>query len=374
MRIRTVRGTPYGLLRPLLVEQRREGRFFGGMRDLEPSVVLRGRSGTVCSVNFLTETVLVSGHAGLGKKEAPGSVMMWEIPSGRRLSSTVLNAGTVNTVRISDTRLMSQDRFGMLQVWDVAASGSELIEAARIATGCNTMCRCAPCPGGAGSEEEGSSFVAMPQACDGVDTGVSSELDVWDLRANKVSVQTGIGDDGNKHGMCMSLTLTGVPGEPGALLVRGCEDGSVGIFDLTAGRWRSNLILHKEAVLSVAMMAKNRRGLSGSADKTVAAFSVDVSNSDSEDGICQLQAMIDVGEKGVADIAVRSDEKIFGVASWDHRTRIYSMKKLEPLAILKYHKESTNALAFSPDNATMASASKDSTVAIWTVYPRSKPK
>ena len=122
----------------------------------------------------------------------------------------------------------------MMQLWDVAASGEHLVEAGRVSTGCNTMCRCAPCPGG--SEER--PLVAMPQACDGVDTGVSSELDVWDLRSNKVACQTGIGDDGSNHGMCMSLTMTGAPGESDAMLVRGCEDGSVGIFDLTAGRWR----------------------------------------------------------------------------------------------------------------------------------------
>jgi len=116
------------------------------------------------------------------------------------------------------------------------------------------------------------------------------------------------------------------------------------------------------------MVAKNRRGLSGSADRTVSAFSVDLGSPD-DGAICKRQAVIDIGEKVVADVVVRPDEKIFGIAGWDHRVRIYNMKKLQPLAILKYHKESANALAFSSDNATLASASKDSTVALWTIYP-----
>ena len=51
------------------------------------------------------------------------------------------------------------------------------------------------------------------------------------------------------------------------------------------------------------------------------------------------------------------------------RVRLYNMKKLKPLAVLKHHKGSVNTVAFSCDNATLASGSSDSTIALWSVYP-----
>ena len=282
---------------------------------------------------------------------------MWELPSGERREQVALDAGVVS-VATAGSRLLSQDREGSLRLWDVGGGG--FVESERLPTGCNTMCRCAV------REQDERLVAVMPQAVDGVDTGLSSELDLWDFRAATVAMRTEARDDAIKYGMVMALALTGMPGDRGAVLLRGCENGSVGVFDLTAGRWRANEALHAEAVLSIATAAKGRRGLSGSADKNVVAFSVDASE-EREDGVgvCRSQAVIDTGYKGVAEVALRPDEKIFGVAGWDHRVRLYGTRKLEPLAILKFHKESVNSVAFAPDNTTLASASKDGCVAVW---------
>jgi len=256
---------------------------------------------------------------------------------------------------VAGSQVVSQDREGSLQVWDVGGGG--LSESARVVTGCNTMCRCAV------REQEERLLVAMPQAVDGVDTGLSSEIDLWDFRADKVALRTDPGADATQYGMVMALAMTG------QCLLRGCENGAVGVFDLTAGRWRANESLHNEAVLTIATAANGNRGLSGSADNKVVAFSVNASK-ESDDSVCRSQAVIETSHKGVAEVAMRPDEKLFGVAGWDHRVRIYGTRKLEPLAILKFHKESVNSVAFSPDNSTLASASKDGAVAIWTgLYP-----
>ncbi|KAI7818075.1 hypothetical protein BC939DRAFT_522758 [Gamsiella multidivaricata] len=59
---------------------------------------------------------------------------------------------------------------------------------------------------------------------------------------------------------------------------------------------------------------------------------------------------------GIADIKIRSDNKIIGLAGWDGRIRVYSAKTLKPLAVLKHHRESLYCLAFAAVNSVESAA------------------
>lgn len=72
---------------------------------------------------------------------------------------------------------------------------------------------------------------------------------------------------------------------------------------------------------------------------------------------------------GFSSVRIRGDQRIFATAGWDHRVRIFHTRKLQPLAILKYHTESVFGLDFSPDNTLLASASKDRRLTLWSIYP-----
>ena len=80
---------------------------------------------------------------------------------------------------------------------------------------------------------------------------------------------------------------------------------------------------------------------------------------------------------GTSSIKIRGDNRIAITSHWDGTTRIYDMKKkMKPLAVLSYHRESVFAIAFNQSNAIanvaengiFATASKDTTIAIWSVY------
>jgi WD40 repeat protein len=75
---------------------------------------------------------------------------------------------------------------------------------------------------------------------------------------------------------------------------------------------------------------------------------------------------------GFSTVRIRSDQRILATAGWDHRVRIFHTRKLQPLAILKYHTESVFGLDFSPDNSLLASVSKDRKLALWPIYPPSR--
>ncbi|PNH08003.1 ASTRA-associated protein 1 [Tetrabaena socialis] len=74
-------------------------------------------------------------------------------------------------------------------------------------------------------------------------------------------------------------------------------------------------------------------------------------------------------EAGTADVRIRPDGKLFACGCWDGRVRLYSLRKRQPLAVLQYHRGQVTALAFSPTRLLLASASRDTTVALWSVYP-----
>ena len=119
----------------------------------------------------------------------------------------------------------------------------------------------------------------------------------------------------------------------------------------------------------------------------------------------RLQAKLPLKQKGVAEIAVRQDGRMFASAGWDGRVRIFRCAKPKPLAVLQvggcwdarplpgcacasprnaccgyrvlivstlsamqYHQKSASAVAWSPQDGTLASASRDGTIALWELY------
>jgi WD40 repeat protein len=70
---------------------------------------------------------------------------------------------------------------------------------------------------------------------------------------------------------------------------------------------------------------------------------------------------------GFNQILIRKDQKIVAAAGWDSHVRIFTAKKLKPLAVLSYHKENVQCLTFSTDNI-LSCGSKDHHISLWEIY------
>ena len=105
-------------------------------------------------------------------------------------------------------------------------------------------------------------------------------------------------------------------------------------------------------------------GVSGSADTTIGVFRINAA-----DGSCVSHEKIEIPENGIADVKIRRDSKIFATAGWDGCVRVFSVKKLRPLAVLRYHEMSVHTIEFGAvEDGAMCTASKDGKIAWWSIY------
>lgn len=86
----------------------------------------------------------------------------------------------------------------------------------------------------------------------------------------------------------------------------------------------------------------------------------------------QLQDSVTMVNPGVSQLCIRGDGKLLASAGWDHRVRIFGWKKLRPLAVLQYHTDMVQSVAFSdhqdPKQRLLAAGSKDQRISLWSIY------
>ncbi|TTH54100.1 Guanine nucleotide-binding protein subunit beta-like protein 1 [Bagarius yarrelli] len=282
-----------------------------------------------------------------------GLVHVWNLNTRRAESVLDGHAGAsviwLSTVRSTNT-FLSQGRDMQVCVWDLHEG--RRTAANTLPTGSVGFCQCCLL------ESEGNkTLIALPAEN-------MEEIKVMEL-ASQRPVCSLLPD--HKHGMlmCMKMWQT----DAGPLLCAGYEDGSLVIWDVSCRRPVSCLNVHPEPVMSLDFDSSRQKGISGSSDKNLCSWRLD------EQQKLEIQDSVPIRNPGVSHLRIRSDRKIVATAGWDGSVRIFSWKKLKPLAVLHHHKDLVHSVDFSdhpePSKRLMAAGSKDQRISLWSIYTES---
>ncbi|CEG38783.1 G-protein beta subunit-like protein GNB1L, contains WD repeats [Plasmopara halstedii] len=313
----------------------------------KPLSVLRGHNAPVNSVKFISTNTIVS-CAG------DGAVKIWDLQSRRELASnsaTHSKAGVLHTASLQgatsmEHKLVTQGRDGFVKFTTLRWSDS------------------------------GSSVSASLIVCP---SSEYNKLLVFDIRNSMPALTITIPDAPAKRSMCMSLSLfnssvalaeDGAGGNVQTYIAAGFEGGQLTILDLRSGGevvCETTVTQSSNALLSFDVTRDGRSAICGSSGERLYIAKFDVASN-----TLSSRSFFSCTHGGFSGVCIREDQRIVATAGWDHRVRLFHLRKLKQLAVLKYHNESVFGLDFSADSTLLTSCSKDHKIAIWSIYPPSK--
>ncbi|RPA95223.1 WD40 repeat-like protein [Choiromyces venosus 120613-1] len=170
-----------------------------------------------------------------------------------------------------------------------------------------------------------------------------------------VRVCAGIRHEGVKTGMAMALSLFYSGGN--LVLVAGYESGHAVVYKWDSKDTWKVVYTHKphsQPILSLSVSPTpdtNPYFITSSADSILAKHPLPILTPTATPPTPHTQPndpvkVTDTKHHGQQSVSIRSDGRIFATAGWDSRIRVYSVKTLKELAVLKWHREGCYAVAF----------------------------
>ncbi|EME40712.1 hypothetical protein DOTSEDRAFT_177860 [Dothistroma septosporum NZE10] len=321
----------------------------------QPAYVLRGHSAHIHAVHFFRENArLITG-------DADGFVVIWSTASKRAVAVWRPHSTTILGLRSwDDDKIISHGRDNKLLVWQLLEDGESdlstslpiddaqserrqpwLLHSLRV----NALNFCSftllPLrPHGNNDLPAEGILVATPGVQDG-------RVNVTSL-PDEERIATIPAPQDIKTGMVMAVGMHFQQHEASMpiqelLVIAGYESGHACIWQQEGATRKWKLVYaqkhHSQPVLSLSTSPSQPCFFTSSADAVVVRHTF---------GEAAVPAKsVQTKHAGQQGLVVRNDDKIFATAGWDTRVRVYSVKTMKELAVLKWHKEGCYALAFA---------------------------
>ena len=164
-------------------------------------------------------------------------------------------------------------------------------------------------------------------------------------------------------GMCMCLAAKQSSRDVDTdCLIAAYEDGSLVTWDLASTDMIHRVQVFNDTVMAVDYDSSTNKGVCASVGSTIHMWTLQPNLEITLLGELNLQ------NPGVAALRFRpSDARLFVAACWDGRARLFSAKTRKLLAVLSFHRESVQCVAFSAADS-LAIGSKDGAITVWDLY------
>ncbi len=157
--------------------------------------------------------------------------------------------------------------------------------------------------------------------------------------------------------------LAVAPRPDGKVVAIACDDSSVRLFDLAAGRARHVLIGQKERVWTVDYAPDGGLIASAGGDWDRHDELSPVLLWDGKSGT--LRGTLSGHQGLVFDTKFSPDGKTLATASWDHTIRIWDVASRSLTRVLTGHRDAVRKVVWSPDGTKLASVGFDGQLRIW---------
>jgi len=344
--------------------------------------------------NLLKDRLLVSCHQN-------GEARIWDCFLQKTVSvilSDRVGAGMA-VKRLDDPTLImyqTRDANGTVSIHSIERFGSTSSVVRQYETYSATFCHATPCRGNV-------HLIALP-------TRQETVINVMDDR-DRVPIFATTTSPMSNHGMVTSIAMSDTESNR-PVLVCGMESGSVIFHDFSSGRSvKGEYNLTKDPILALDLVPSSMKshmgGQSHPSPSVVAAVgmagdSIEVAELPvqeqgrvallraemKDDGIevpqwtirtrarlstCRVDNDDSSGKPGVSICRFRPDDgRLFAVGGWDNRVRLFERSNGTPLAILRGHVGSVNAMDWARDavdSGLLATAGgEDATISFWQCY------
>ncbi|KAK4172017.1 WD40-repeat-containing domain protein [Triangularia setosa] len=335
-------------------------------RPAQPKTILRGHKTPVQVAAFVrnNERLLTS--------DSDGFVVAWDLTIMR--PRAVWQAHTASILGIAgwgNERIITHGRDNRLVVWKLTAEDERVLSTTlpldpapeshpkpwmlhvlEIST--MNFCSFSYCP----ASPENSPGTTADEILLAVPNTLSSEsIDIFHLpsRIRKHTVgfpASMLPNPGKQNGMAMSLSLFHHPVTRHLTLIAGYERGLAAVYQLNPNTsswtipYHSNP--HTQPILSLDVSPDKSFFLSSGADAVIAKHPVPPSpSSPVADGPIKI---VNTRHSGQQSLRIRSDNLVFATSGWDSMVRVYSVKTMKELAVLKWHQLGCYAVAFATIN------------------------
>jgi WD40 repeat protein len=289
---------------------------------IEPKFVLRGHKHEVSCIKFHPNdtNTLVSG-------DIEGNLKIWNLETRRCTQEVKAHGHILNIVFRNDLSLITQGREGEIKFWNME-NISNPMEILKMDDSQYSFCKV----------EYVYNDNTELLICPGHNSIQIHNLKTKDIM--KLDMET-------KFGMIMCFDV--VWRDKTHILMVGFECGVVKTFNLVDLTCVGEMAVGKEPLTGIGHYRDVM--VVGSTTNEIPLFLGE-----------KLDCKFTIPEPGINQLDIF--DRFMATAGWDHKIRIFDLKKPKLLAVLKYHGESVLCVSFQ-SCTVLASGSKDGRIALW---------